>query len=73
MPMKEVSDFALGDTAKDFCKYCAHPDGTMQSFDEKLEGMTDFILQTQGLDAAAAKEAALSMMAKLPAWKTHFA
>lgn len=69
MPMKNNEDFAMGDTTKDYCRFCARPDGTMQSYDEKLKGMTNFIVKTQGLDESAAAAAAKSMMAKLPAWK----
>lgn len=69
MPMKEAADFPQGDTTKEYCVYCALPDGSMQSFEEKLEGLSAFIVRTQGLDAQAARETARAMMAKLPAWK----
>ena len=70
MPMKTPEDYAMGDETKDYCKYCAKADGTMQSYDEKLESLAGFIVKTQGLDTAVAKNAAMDMMAKLPAWKT---
>jgi hypothetical protein len=69
MPMRAPSDFAMGDATKDYCKYCARPDGTMQSYDEKLASMAGFLTRTQGLDASAARETARAMMAKLPAWQ----
>lgn len=69
MPMKTAAEFAMGDTGKDYCVYCARPDGTMQSYEEKLDGLTGFIIKTQGLDANAARNAARDMMAQLPAWK----
>ena len=69
MPMQEKSDFAMGDETRDYCKFCAHPDGSMQSYEEKLEGMTGFIVRTQGLDLEAAKKAAVNMLAALPAWQ----
>jgi len=69
MPMKSQKDFAMGDESKDYCIYCARPDGTMQSYEEKLESMTGFIMKTQGLDKEAAKKAAAGMLSKLPAWK----
>ena len=69
MPMKTNGDFAMGDEAKDYCVYCARPDGTMQSYEEKLKSMTGFIVKTQGLDENAAQKAAEGMLAKLPAWK----
>lgn len=70
MPMKAKEDFAMGDESKDYCKYCARPDGTMQSYEEKLESLTGFIVKTQSLDESAARNAAKGMMTKLPAWKT---
>ncbi|MEW9123118.1 MAG: zinc ribbon domain-containing protein [Thermotaleaceae bacterium] len=69
MPMKSPQDFAMGDEKKDYCVYCARPDGTMQSYDEKLESMTGFIVRTQGLDANVARNAAREMLSKLPAWR----
>lgn len=73
MPMKEAADFALRDTNKDYCTHCARPDGSMQSFEEKKEGLTSFVIQTQGLEKSAAQAAAEAMMKHLPAWKAHFA
>ncbi|MCL2142012.1 MAG: zinc ribbon domain-containing protein, partial [Methanimicrococcus sp.] len=73
MPMNSAADFAMNDESKDYCIYCARPDGTMQSFEEKKENMTDFVIKTQGLEREVAEGAALSMMKKLPAWENHFA
>lgn len=72
MPMKEASEFACNDTSKDYCVYCARPDGSMQSFEEKKAGMIDFIIRTQGFDEKAAAQIAESSMKKLPAWKEFF-
>lgn len=71
MPMKSSDDFAMGDSEKEYCRYCSRPDGTMQSYEEKLHSLTNFIIKTQGLEATLANSAAKSMMAKLPAWKTE--
>lgn len=68
MPMTKPSDFPGGDESRDYCVYCARPDGSMQSYGEKLEGYTKFIVSTQGLDEAAARETAARLMQKLPAW-----
>lgn len=73
MPMKEKKDFAGGDESKDYCVYCANEDGTMHTFEQKKESMTNFIIKTQGLAREAAEAAALSMMRKLPAWQGNFA
>jgi len=71
MPMENPEDFAMGDTEKEYCRYCCRPDGIMQSYDEKLASLTSFIVKTQGLDEKSANSAAKAMMAELPAWKTH--
>ena len=73
MPMKKKEEFAMGDESKDYCVYCARPDGSMQSFEEKKENLTMFIVRTQGLSKEVAESAALSMMRKLPAWESRFA
>lgn len=69
MPMKAPEDSPLGDERKNYCIHCARPDGTMQSYDEKLESMTNFIVRTQGLDHSEAQNAAKGMLSKLPAWE----
>ncbi|HUJ77037.1 MAG TPA: zinc ribbon domain-containing protein [bacterium] len=71
MPMSRPADFALGDVNKEYCVHCARPDGSMQSYVEKLQSLTAFIVRTQGLDERAAREGAAAMMARLPAWKDH--
>ena len=73
MPMKQKSDFAMSDESKDYCVHCANEDGSMQSFEQKKESMTGFIIKTRGLAPEAAKGAAISMMKKLPAWEGCFA
>lgn len=72
MPMADASEFACGDTTKDYCVHCARPDGSMQSFEEKKTGMTNFFIKTQGFDEKAAAQMAESSMKKLPAWKGYF-
>ena len=68
MPMTKPADYPSEDETKDYCVYCAKPDGTMQSYPEKLESMTEFMIRTQGLDPAAAHDVAQRTLAKLPAW-----
>jgi hypothetical protein len=72
MPMREKSDFAMGDERKDYCIHCANEDGTMHTFEQKKESMVNLIIKTQGLDRTAAEGVALSMMNKLTAWTNYF-
>jgi len=69
MPMKTQADFAMEDETKDYCVHCTRPDGTMQSYEEKLVSLTGFIVKTQGMDEKVAQMAAKEMLSKLPAWK----
>lgn len=71
MPMNKKEDYAMGDESKDYCKYCMREDGSMQSYEEKLSGMTEFVVGTQGIDKTAANKVAKEMMAKLPAWNNR--
>ncbi len=71
MPMSKPEDFAAGDATKDYCRHCARPDGSMQSYREKLASYGAFLVKTQGLDAGAAKVMAKDIMSKLPAWKNR--
>ena len=64
----KLNDHAMKDASKPYCVHCARPDGSMKGYDEVLAGMCGFLKRTQGLDDAAARAAATSMMAKQPAW-----
>lgn len=69
MPMSTAEDFPNNDMGKDYCRYCARPDGSMQGYDEKLKGYTDWLIRTQGLAEAIAREQAKIILSQLPAWK----
>ncbi|HUX19819.1 MAG TPA: zinc ribbon domain-containing protein [Spirochaetia bacterium] len=69
MPMETREDHAMGDETKDYCRYCARPDGSMQNYREKLEGMAAFVVRTQGIDAEAARKIAAESLSTLPAWR----
>lgn len=71
MPMTKPADFPLNDESKDYCIYCARPDGSMQSYPEKLDGTTEFLVRTQGLDREAARLLAVRTLAKLLAWNSR--
>ena len=70
MPM-ERADHAMGDPGRDYCVHCARPDGSMRSYDDALEGMTAFMMRSEGLAEEPARDAVKQVMARLPAWKDH--
>lgn len=69
MPMTKAEEYPLQDESKDYCIYCARQDGSLQSYEEKLKGTTEFLINTQGMNENAANELAIRAMKKLPAWK----
>jgi hypothetical protein len=71
MTMETPQDFAMGDETRDYCRFCAREDGSMQSYEEKLQSLTQFVINTQGFNDAVARKMVKEMMKKLPAWKDH--
>ena len=69
MPMESSADHANADLDKDYCLHCARPDGAMQSYEEKLESVTGFIMKSEGRDGESARQKAIDLMAKQPAWR----
>lgn len=65
MPMREPEDHALADPGRPYCAQCCHPDGTRLSFEEVLDRMTAFLVNTRGIDASVAREAASRMLMRL--------
>ncbi len=69
MPMEKAEDHAMGDVTKDYCRHCARPDGSMQSYDEKVESMSRFLASTRGLPQEQARRQAMAHLGEQPAWK----
>lgn len=69
MPMTRIADYPLYDISKSYCKNCAHSDGNMLSFEEKLAAVTDSYIQNYKMDHHLAKQTAYVILKKLPAWK----
>ncbi|WP_392560045.1 zinc ribbon domain-containing protein [Orbus mooreae] len=69
MPMTQIADYPRYDISKNYCKLCAKSDGSMKSFDEKLEELTLRYVEEHSMDYQVAKETARIILKKLPAWK----
>ena len=72
MPMNKKNDFAMGDESKDYCVYCAKEDGSMESFDEAVEGMAEYMSESEKIDKNFARKKVLEYMKSMPAWKENF-
>jgi hypothetical protein len=68
MPMAKPEDHAMGNASKSYCVHCARPDGSMQSYEEKVESMARYLMNAQGLNAETALAVSKNRLAKLPAW-----
>jgi len=68
MPMTKPEDFGGGNPNNIYCVNCTNPDGSLKSYEEALEGMTNYMMAFQDLDREAAEEAAREYMSKMPAW-----
>lgn len=72
MPMNKKNDFAMGDESKDYCVYCAKEDGSIKSFDEAVEGMAEYMSESEKIDKNFARKKVLEYMKSMPAWKENF-
>ncbi|QYN44446.1 AraC family transcriptional regulator [Gilliamella sp. ESL0441] len=72
MPMTCIADYPLHDLSKNYCKYCAHENGSMKSFDEKWQEVTLRYAKNHNVDYPIAKQTAYVILKKLPAWKRQW-
>ena len=72
MPMNKKNDFAMGDESKDYCVYCAKEDGSMKSFDEAVEGMAEYMSESEKIDKNFARKKVLEYMKSMQVWKENF-
>ena len=55
-----------------YCEHCTSDDGSLQSFDERFQRMSQWMQkQEQSLSREEAETQALAHMATMPAWKDH--
>jgi len=70
MPMSKPEDFGGGNPENLYCVHCSNPDGSLKSYEEVFQGMTNFMMQSQNMDRETAEKAAKDYMSKMPAWST---
>lgn len=68
-PLRKPSDYPLGHEGLDYCKFCARPDGSMLSWEEKLEGLAEAFVRTKKVDRETARRMAGRLLATQPAWE----
>ncbi len=71
MPLAGAEDHALADAEIPYCGHCA-PEGTLPTLEERLERFTQWMMSTESLDHAAARQKAVAYLKTMPAWKDAF-
>ena len=68
MPMMSPENYGGGDAENKYCVYCCRQDGSLKSYEDVLEGMVGLMMNTRGMERAAAEAAAREYLATMPAW-----
>jgi uncharacterized glyoxalase superfamily protein PhnB len=68
MPMTSPENFGGGNPENEYRVHCCLPDGSLKSYEEVLDGMAGFMMQSRNMDRPAAVSAAKEYLAMMPAW-----
>lgn len=71
MPLNGPDDFGGGDPENKYCVHCANPDGSLKSYDEVLNGMVNFMMESRKMDKDTAETIAREYIATMPAWNNN--
>jgi hypothetical protein len=69
MLMMDLSDYGAKSMKSRYCRYCTNAEGMLQSPQERLQRLTNFIMEDGKLPEEKAREEAVKQMRKMPAWK----
>lgn len=53
-----------------FCRECSNEIGELKSFDEIVENLTKYFVETQGFDVTVARSAAIGVLSRQPEWES---
>lgn len=71
MILYDVADYARQDRQSKYCRHCTDHKGDLKNFEEVVEIMIGFLMRTQVLNRESAREAALAILSKNPAWRAQ--
>jgi len=71
MPMERPEDFALGNPASLYCRYCTDAQGNLLPYEQVLATEIGFYVKSQGITPEAATRLAEALLADKPAWKSR--
>lgn len=69
MPLASSADYSQGDMTQAYCIFCTDSQGHLKSYPEVLQGMTNYLVHSQGIDRTVALALAEQTLKTLPAWK----
>ncbi len=56
-------------SSQTYCDDCIDGDGNLKSFDEVVDNLTQYFVETQGFDPSVARSAAIGVLSRQPAWE----
>ena len=68
MPMTSPAEHGGGYKENLYCVNCCDASGSLKSFEEVLEGMTSFMMESRNMERKEAETAARQYLAMMPAW-----
>ena len=69
MPMTCPQEHGGGDNENVYCARCCNDDGSLKNYEEVVEYLTQFMMETKKLDRDSAEKSAKAFMSMLPAWE----
>jgi hypothetical protein len=67
--MEQDEDFALGDRSQPYCRYCTDVRGALLPYEDVLDTNARYYVESQGVNADAARGMAAALLAAMPAWR----
>lgn len=68
MPLRNKEDFGGGRLDNKYCIHCTDAGGNLKPYDQALESVKQFIMDSMGVSEGDALKIAKENMARMPAW-----
>lgn len=69
--MRRAKDFGGSNKENPYCRFCTNESGDLKSYEKVKEGLTQYIIQIQGIEKDQAEKKAIEGLASMPAWKNR--
>lgn len=68
MPLEKKEDYALGNPASGYCRYCTDEGGKLLPYQQILDSNAKYYVDSQGVSADVAQRMARDLLSAQPAW-----